>query len=276
MKNFPPALASVVEEARKAAPSTEAALTTLHSLDLTSLNATDTPAVIDTVLDKADQGKFGHVAAICVYPQFLTQSFNKVSSKGINLATVINFPNGKGEPAQTAADVTAAIKAGANEVDIVLDHESFLKGDLDTVFETIASARDASIEGGAKLKVILESSVFTNYDDLYSASIRAIQAGADFLTTSTGKHASGGASLEAVATMLQAIKDMESPAGVKVSGGVKTVGDGAQYIALVEGIMGKGWITPDTYRVGASGVLADITKTLGAAPAAPAANPSGY
>ena len=88
--------------------------------------------------------------------------------------------------------------------------------------------------------------------------------------------ADGGASLEAVATMLQAIKDMESPAGVKVSGGVKTVGDGAQYIALVEGMMGKGWINTDTYRVGASGVLGDIAKTLGGgtAPAAPA--PSGY
>lgn len=278
MKNFPQELSSAVEEAKKATASREAALTTLHSLDYTSLNSTDTPESIAAFLKKADQGVDGHVAAICVYPQFLTQSFNAVASKGIHLATVINFPSGDGELGKTADDVKAAIKAGADEVDIVLDYKSFLAGDNDKAFELLAVARDAATEGGAKLKVILESSVFTNYDDLYSASILALQAGADFLKTSTGKHETGGASLEAVATMLQAIKDMEMQdvAGVKVSGGVKTVADGAKYIALVEGMMGKKWIDEAHYRVGASGVMNDITAMLGgtAAPAAP--KPGAY
>lgn len=278
MKNLPPALALAVEAARKAVSSREAATTTLHSLDLTSLNSTDTPESIDTMLAKADQGVNGTVAAICVYPQFLTQSFNKVAKKGIGIATVINFPSGKGELKQTADDVTAAIKAGASEVDIVLDYESFLKDDREKAYELLAVARDAATAGGAKLKVILESSVFENYDDLYSASVLALQAGTDFIKTSTGKHATGGATLEAAAVMLQAIKDMESDAGIKISGGVKTVADGAQYIALVESMMGKGWIDKDHYRVGASGVMNDITKVLGVttpAPVAPA-QPGGY
>lgn len=277
MKNLPTALASTVEQARKAEATRDAASTTLHSLDLTSLNATDTPEVIDTLLKKADQGALGHVAAVCVYPQFLTQSFNAVAKKGINIATVINFPSGHGEYAQTVADTTAAIKAGANEIDIVLDHESFLSGNRDHAFELLVAAREAANAGGAKLKVILESAVFENYQDLYDASLLALRAGTDFLKTSTGKHAAGGASLEAVATMLQAIKDEQSPAGLKVSGGVKTVGDGAQYIALTEGMMGKGWISADHYRVGASGVLGDILKTLGTGTAGPAApHPGGY
>lgn len=276
MNNLPTHLADAVAQARTATASKEAATTTLHSLDLTSLNATDTPESIGGVLAKADQGALGHVAAICVYPQFLTQAFNAVAPKGINRATVINFPSGKGEYAQTVADTAAAIKSGANEIDIVLDHETFLKGDPLEAYELLVAAREACNAGGAKLKVILESSVFEKYEDLYDASLLALRAGADFLKTSTGKHATGGASLEAVATMLQAIKDEGSNAGLKVSGGVKTVADGAQYIALTEGMMGKGWISADKYRVGASGVMTDIVKVLGGAPAAPAPNPSGY
>lgn len=262
MKNLPTALSSAVEEARKAGASREAALTTLHSLDFTSLNSTDTPASIDTFLSKADLGKDGHVATVVVYPQFLTQVFNKVAATGMNIATVINFPSGKGELGQTKADVAKSIKDGANEVDIVLDYESFLKGDRETAFALLVAAREAATAGGAKLKVILESSVFENYQDLYDASVLALKAGTDFLKTSTGKHATGGATLEAAAVMLQAIKDEHSGAGLKISGGVKTVADGAKYIALTESLMGKNWIDIDHYRVGASGVMSDISAVL--------------
>jgi deoxyribose-phosphate aldolase len=272
MKNFPGTLAGLVEKAKAATPSETAALTTLHSLDLTSLNDTDTPAAIDTLIAKADQGKLGHVAATCVYPQFLTQTFNATAQKGINRATVINFPSGAGTPEKTAADTRAAIKSGANEIDIVLDHQSFLNGNAEKAAELLRVCR-AECGAGVKLKVILESSVFTDYKDLYAASVLALDAGADFLKTSTGKHATGGASLEAAATMLQSIRDTGFDAGVKISGGVKTVGDGAQYIALTESMMGKDWISVDKFRIGASGVLTDILKTLGQntgpAPAAP-------
>ena len=84
------------------------------------------------------------------------------------------------------------------------------------------------------------------------------------------------ATLEAAATMLQAIKDKGSDAGVKISGGVKTVTDGAQYIALTESMMGKSWISTDTFRIGASGVLNDILVVLGKQAAAPAPAKPGY
>lgn len=276
MKNFPENLARLVEDAGKATASKETALTVLHSLDLTSLNDDDTPEKIDALIKKADQGSFGHVAATCVYPKFLTQTFNATAQKGIGRATVINFPTGEGSPEQTKADVKAALASGANEIDIVLDYKSFLKGDFEKAESLLLAAREAS--GDAKLKVILETSEFTDYADAYAASVLALASGADFLKTSTGKSAKGGATLEAAATMMQAIRRMGSNAGIKISGGVKTVGDGAKYIALTESMMGEGWISTDTFRIGASGVLNDVTQMLGITPkpATPQMPASGY
>lgn len=275
MDNLPKPLEGLVADARKAAPSQAAASLALKSLDLTSLNDDDTPEKIAALTKKADQGELGHVAATCVYPKFLTQTFNETAAKGINRATVINFPSGQGTPEKTAADTKAAISSGANEIDIVLDYKSFLAGDVKTAAELLKTCREACGKDVA-LKVILETSDFTDYRDVYAASVLALECGADFLKTSTGKSAKGGASLEAAATMLQAIKDTGSDAGVKVSGGVKTVADAAQYISLTESMMGKDWITTDKFRFGASGVLNDILVVLGKQAAAPAPAKPGY
>lgn len=272
MKNLPDRLQKRVDEARRAEPTKESAATGLHSLDLTSLNDDDTPEKIDALVKKADQGPLGHVAATCVYPKFLTQVFNATAKKGIGNATVLNFPAGTGAPEQTYMDTKKAILAGATEVDIVLDYNSFLKGDVATAKALLDACREASA-GFAKMKVILESSAFDDYRDLSAASRLAIDSGADFIKTSTGKSPTGGASLEAAATMLEAIVDSGRDVGLKVSGGVKTVGDCAQYIALSKSMMGDSWISTSHFRIGASGVLTDILKTLGqvTAPAAPTA-----
>ncbi|TAL37831.1 MAG: deoxyribose-phosphate aldolase [Alphaproteobacteria bacterium] len=274
MKNFPERLAEIVEKARAAKPDATTASVSLHSLDLTSLNDDDTPEKIEALTKKADQGKLGHVAATCVYPKFLRQVFNATAKKDINRATVINFPSGKGDPAETYMAAKTAIYNGANEIDIVLDYDSFMKGDTAAAAALLRAARKACGED-AKLKVILESAAFDDYHDLYAAGRLALDCGADFLKTSTGKSAKGGASLEAVATLLEAIVESGKPAGLKVSGGVKTVGDCAQYIALARGMMGEDFISTNTFRIGASGVLTDILQVLGAIPAtAPAAKPS--
>ena len=278
MDRLPKNLADTVRAAREAQPSSSVAMTALHSLDLTSLNDTDTEASIATLILKADQKELGHVAATCVYPGFLTQTFNGTASKGINRATVINFPSGQGTPEQTIRDTKSAIASGANEIDIVLDYGSLLNGDLKTAESLLRACRTACGRD-VKMKVILESAVFDNYTELYAASRLSLDCGADFLKTSTGKSEKGGASLEAGATMMQAILDAKSDAGVKISGGVKTVTDAAQYIDLTKRMMGKGWLTVDTFRIGASGVLTDILHYLGkSAPKSPAPVPSapGY
>lgn len=273
---LPENLKEAVAKAKEATASAEAARVALASLDLTSLNDTDTPEVIDALAAKADQGELGRVAATCVYPQFLRQTFNATAAKGINRATVINFPGGEGAPEETFRATRAAIAAGANEIDIVLDYNAFLKGDVDGPAELLLACR-AACGNDAKLKVILESAAFDNAGALYSACGLALDCGADFLKTSTGKSGKGGASLEAASVMLLSILDNGGGAGVKISGGVKTVADAAQYIALAENMMGKGWIAQDTFRIGASGVLTDILKTLGKTADAPRAKaPEAY
>jgi deoxyribose-phosphate aldolase len=275
MKNLPEKLQKLVDAAHTATPSKDAAAVGLHSLDLTSLNDDDTPEKIDALTKKADQGKLGHVAATCVYPQFLTQVFNATAKKGINNATVLNFPSGTGAVEQTYMDTKKAILSGANEVDIVLDYNSFLKGGDAHAKELLDACRAAS-QGFAKMKVILESAAFDDYRDLSAASRLALASGADFIKTSTGKSPAGGASLEAAATMLEAIIDTGSHAGLKVSGGVKSVTDVAQYVALSKSMMGDNWISTNTFRIGASGVLTDILKTLGQATAPAAPSAPGY
>lgn len=261
LSHLPEKLCRLIEEARKAAPSTSAALTGLHSLDLTSLNDTDSKESIEALIAKTDQGKHGKVAATCVYPKFLSQTFNGTAAKNIARATVINFPDGKSTPEQTIIDTKNAIAAGANEIDIVLDHESFLKGDVKKAEDLLHACRAACGEK-ARLKVILESALFEDYLDLRNASLLALDCGADFIKTSTGKSPEGGASLEAAATMLEAIIDRGGKAGLKVSGGVKTVTDCAQYIDLTQSMMGKDWISLQTFRIGASSVLTDIMQYL--------------
>ncbi len=277
MKNMPKELTDLIEAARKAAPSREVALKSLHCLDLTSLNDSDTPDVISKLTAKADQGELGHVAATCVYPQFLTQTFNDTASKGINRATVINFPSGKGTVEQTTADTKAAIAKGANEIDIVLDYEAVKKGDYDEASKLLKACKDACGKD-AKMKVIIESAAFDDCKGLMIASVLAIVCKADFIKTSTGKSAQGGATLEAAGTMLAAIAscNTDGRVGLKVSGGVKTVADCAQYIALAESIMGKDWARPENFRFGASGVMDDILKTLGKPSGPSQPNPSGY
>jgi deoxyribose-phosphate aldolase len=274
MRDLPAPLVALVQQSRQTQASAAAATAALKSLDLTSLNDTDTPAVIDALATKADQGALGHVAATCVYPKFLTQTFNATAAKGINRATVINFPSGAGTPEATAKAAREAIKSGANEIDIVLDYKSFQAGDTAAAEALLRACRTACGKD-AKMKVILESAAFDNYNDLYAASRLALDCGADFLKTSTGKSAAGGASLEAAATMLQAIKDSGKDCGLKISGGVKNVGDCAQYLDLTARMMGAGWISPARFRFGASGVLDDILHVLkGTPPPAPRAN--GY
>jgi deoxyribose-phosphate aldolase len=275
MKNLPKHLSQNIAEARKARATKAVALTALRSLDLTSLNDDDTKESIQELVAKANQKKLGHVAAVCVYPRFLRQAFNAESKDGIGRATVINFPSGKGQSAQTTQDVKKAIASGANEIDIVLDYQSFLRGNAEKAEVLLRACRDAC-GADVKLKVILESAAFDDYKNLYAASRLALDCGADFLKTSTGKSPKGGASLEAAATMMQAILDADSAAGLKVSGGVKTVGDCAQYESLAKKMMGKDWVSPATFRIGASGVLTDILQRLGKPSAKSAVSPSGY
>ncbi|HYD30778.1 MAG TPA: deoxyribose-phosphate aldolase [Azospirillaceae bacterium] len=220
-------------------------------IDLTSLNDGDTAGIVASLCRRAVTPK-GRVAAVCVWPRFVAQAKADLSGTGVKVATVVNFPSGAADAVAVAAETAQAVGDGADEIDMVLPYRRFLAGDRATAGAVLKDCRNAC--GGARLKVILESGAFTEAAELRAAADLAIAAGADFLKTSTGKIATG-ATLEAAAVMLEAIRASGCPVGFKASGGIREVGPAARYLDLADRLMGAGWATPRTFRFGASGLL---------------------
>lgn len=247
---LPDDLAALIRDAAAAEPDAATARTALACLDLTSLNEDDTPARIETLIDKALGGPVP-VAAVCLYPAFVAQAVQRLAGRPVRVATVVNFPTGEGA-AQTAASMAAeAVASGADEVDAVLPWRAFLAGDRQTAFRSVAACKGAI--GNRPLKVILETSRFPDAAQVAEAATLAVDAGADFLKTSTGK-VPGGATLASVALLWRAALAADRPVGVKASGGVRTASDAAAFLALTRAMAGADAATPDRFRFGASGL----------------------
>lgn len=231
----------------------------LSLIDLTSLNETDTEETI-TALCKKAMTPFGHVAAVCVYPPFVKKSAHVLSGTAVKIATVANFPSGNLALADVVSLIKQSIVQGANEIDVVFPYENYLAGNKAAACDFISACKAACGEA-VLLKVILESGAFTEDEDLAQACRDVMLAGADFLKTSTGKIAQG-ATPAAAKIMLLAIKELSPQlnrlVGFKASGGVRTVSQALDYLALASDIFGAEWITPRTFRFGASQLLEEI------------------
>ena len=229
-------------------------------LDYTSLNDTDTSDDIRTLCDRAIT-PLGNVAAVCVYLSFVDFAVRQLKDTGIKVATVVNFPSGTENMDEVLDDVKAALFDGADEIDVVWPYKSYLTGDRDNAIELVRAVKKAC--GNKIVKVILETGELKDPKIIAAASNDALIAGADFLKTSTGK-VPVGATLEAAKIMLEAIKNYQSQTptilGLKVSGGIRTANDAAQYIELARSIMGENWVTPQTFRIGASSLLNNLLE----------------
>jgi deoxyribose-phosphate aldolase len=246
---------------------TDTAKRALGLLDLTSLNDGDTEATVEKLVAKATT-KFGHVAAVCIWPRFTSVAKKKLGDSPIHLAVVNNFPKGGTDTKAAAEDARAAIAAGADEIDTVLPYRAFLDGDTKAGRDLVAAVREAC-GNRARLKVILEICVLATGANVAEASALAIEAGADFIKTSTGK-LQYGATPDGARAMLETIKATKNPGrklGFKAAGGVRTLQQAEFYVGLADEILGQGWATPETFRIGASGLLDDLLKHLGGAPA---------
>ena len=218
-------------------------------IDLTDLDDGHAPDGIDALCARA----IGHrTAAVCVWPEFVERCVEAGTGSGLRVATVVNFPGGEDSIADVVELVERSLAAGADEIDVVIPWRAVLHGDTSHAVELLAATRRAT--GDATMKVILESGAVADADTVRELAGLAIDGGADFLKTSTGKTARG-ATLEAAATMLGAIADAGRVVGLKPSGGIRTFDDAEQYLALADGAMGPGWATPATFRFGASGLL---------------------
>jgi len=232
-------------------PDVEIAQRALRCLDLTDLTDTCTDQAIDSLCAKALDPR-GPVAAVCVWPQFVVRAREALKGSPVRIATVVNFPAGGEDVGRVTDDVQEALADGANEIDLVLPYGAVRRGDLAAASEMVEAVREMT-DQGRLLKVILETGELREPFLIEAASYLAIEAGADFIKTSTGK-TPVSATPEAAEIMLRAIKASSRPVGLKPSGGIRTVADARIYLDLAERIMGQGWATPKTFRIGASSV----------------------
>jgi deoxyribose-phosphate aldolase len=228
-------------------------------LDFTSLNVSDTSATIEDICEKVNNYQFVFpdlpcIAAVCVYPRFISLLKKKLELPSIKIVSVAGgFPSSQSTTAVKLAEVKEAIEAGADEIDIVMPHGEFLRGNKNYIMDETAAIKE--IMGDKRLKIIIESGLLPDPEMVYDASILAMEAGADFIKTSTGKE-KASASLEAVYVMSHAIKNFHHATGkivgIKPAGGIATVKDALAYYSLVELLLGPQWLLPETFRIGAS------------------------
>ncbi len=229
-------------------------------IDLTSLNESDTEATIENLCREAVT-PYGSAAAVCIYPQFVKQAKSYLSETSVSVATVVNFPRGDESLSDCVSDIKTVLQNGADEIDVVMPYHTYLNGDTDDVLEFLQACRGIC---GSKIiyKVILETGALINSDVIAGATDLAIQAGADFIKTSTGK-INAGATPVAVEMILERIKHFpHKKIGLKISGGIRNAEQALSYVRLIENKMGKNWITPRTLRFGASQLLNDILQKV--------------
>jgi deoxyribose-phosphate aldolase len=244
-----------------------AARLALACMDLTRLeDDVDDDAPVREMCRRAAAAGPVHPAAVCVYPAFVGAAAETLAELGvrgaIRVATVANFPGGAAEPERAAAETRRALSLGANEVDVVFPWKALLAGDDAVGARLVDRCRAAC--GGATLKVILESGMLADERMIRRAARIALDAGADFIKTSTGK-AGVGATPEAAAVMLEEIARSGREAGFKASGGVRTLDDARVYMDLATETLGADAVRPGRFRIGASGLLDALLAELGAA-----------
>ena len=234
-------------------------------LDLTTLEGADTPGKVRHLCAKAvcpapATPEIPSCAAVCVYPSLAAVAREALEGTGVRTASVATaFPSGQASLEVKLRDTEDALAAGADEIDMVISREAFLAGEDTRVMEEIVRVKEAC--GDARLKVILETAELGSYDHVRHASLLAMEAGADFIKTSTGKAVSG-ATPGVTLAMLEAIRDYmertDRPVGMKAAGGVSTSKAALHRLVLVKETLGDEWLTPERFRIGASSLLNDL------------------
>jgi deoxyribose-phosphate aldolase len=243
--------------------------TAISMIDLTTLEGADTEDKVRSLCAKARipdprDPTTPQVAAVCVYNDLAHVAVDALKGTDIHVAAVATaFPSGRAALPVKLADTADAVRAGAHEIDMVIDRGAFLSGRYLEVFEEIAAVKEACGADGANahLKVILETGELVTYDNVRRASWLAMLAGGDFIKTSTGKM-SPAATLPVTMIMLEAVRDWRevtgSMVGVKPAGGIRNTKDALKHLVVVNEIAGGDWLDPAWFRFGASSLLNDL------------------
>jgi deoxyribose-phosphate aldolase len=241
----------------------------LNLIDLTSLNTTDNRSNIIHFTGKVNSfsGRYTNipnVAAICVYPNYVSVVKEKLTARNIKIASVAGgFPSSQTFRSIKVAECKMAIESGADEVDIVISVGAFLGNDFAAVADEIREIKKAI--GDKQLKVILESGLLGSYENIFKASMIAMDAGADFIKTSTGK-TPVSATPESAFVICRAISDFHSETGIKVgfkaAGGIVTPAEAATYYQIVNYCLGEEWLNNTLFRIGASRLANNILSEI--------------
>ena len=251
--------------------------TAVSMVDLTTLEGQDTPGKIAQLCAKAlaphpPDPAVPSAAAVCVYPALVAEAKRHVAGSPVKVASVATaFPSGQAPLRTRLAEVRAAVAAGADEIDMVINRNAFLSGRLGEVRDEIAAVLEAcggDAKDAARLKVILETGELDGYDQIRAASFLAMRAGlrpGDFIKTSTGK-TNNNANLANTQVMLEAIRDYYletgTAIGMKPAGGIRTSKLALHFLVAVKETLGDAWLHNTRYRFGASALLNDLLRQI--------------
>jgi deoxyribose-phosphate aldolase len=243
---------------------------TVSMMDITSLEGKDTPGRIAYLCRKALQPiapkyESPSCAAVCVYPNMVRHARHFLGQRSaVRIASVATaFPSGQ-YPLRTRLEETRrALGDGADEIDMVINRGAFLAGEYNRMFDEIAAVK--AVCGATHLKVILETGELVTYDNVRLASQIAMEAGGDFIKTSTGK-IQPAATMPVTLVMLEAIRDYFFATGLRIgmkpAGGIRTAKQALAYLVMVKETLGDDWLTPDLFRIGASTLLNDVLMQI--------------
>ncbi len=241
----------------------------ISMMDLTTLEARDTPGKVRQLCAKAIKPHesipgIPSVAAVCVYPTMVKYAKEALKGTKVKVAAVSTaFPGGMTTKDIKLRETRYAVNEGADEIDMVISRGKFMSGEYNYVFDEIAAVKEAC--GNAHLKVILETGELSTLDNVRHASDLAMHAGADFIKTSTGK-IQPAATLPVTLVMLEAIRDFYykegKMIGMKPAGGIATAKQALQYLVMVRETLGEAWLSPDWFRFGASSLANDVLMQI--------------
>ncbi len=241
----------------------------LNSVELTSLKTTDNEDSILRFVEKVNKfddiyPELGHVATVCVYPNYAKVCHDALENEDVEIACVSgSFPSSQTFMEVKVAETALAISEGATEIDIVMPVGKFLNDDYEGMCDEIEEIKNVC--GDKPLKVILETGCLKTTSNIMKASILTMYAGADYIKTSTGK-LTPAATPEAALVMCKAIKQYYDNTGIQIgfkpAGGMKTVDDALTYYTIVKEVLGEKWLTNKLFRLGTSSLANKLLSDI--------------
>jgi deoxyribose-phosphate aldolase len=241
----------------------------LSCIDLTTLNSTDTEEKVKVFTQKVNDFSnhfegLGNVAAICVYPNMVKAVEETLQLPEVNIASVSGgFPSSMTFTQVKVEETKMAIDSGADEIDIVLALSHFLANEFQEAHNDIAAIKNAM--GDVHLKVILETGALETPENIWKASMLSINAGADFIKTSTGKMDPAATPMAAYVMCLAIAYHYEETGekiGFKPAGGISTPEDALVYLSIVKEVLGDEWLNPTLFRIGASRLANNLLSDI--------------